>query len=444
MDADAARVGQKPKPEAYYFPRQLNNYGGDFPYTFFGLFPGTTHDDIVNCLRNWDRGDNGITALSQAYVLRPGTGWDVPAGILHAPGSLCTYEPQFASDVFAMFQSLVADVPIGWDLLGKKQYSELEQALADEYGQGGCLEWYPASRTAILRAPDGDVAPTGGATGSGGGEGGGFEPCPETGPCKVLPLGDSITVGLGFDGGYRVELFRLALENGHEITFLGSQQPNGPQMVAGTPFPRQHEGISGQTITQIADRIPQPGLNEMPHIILLHAGTNDMVQGAAGATDRLASLIDLLIEEAPDALIVVSNIIPLPFAADADLTMRVLYREAREHSWSMLQVPYVLATGASWRGDVRRVDLEVRFADRRNFSDLSLAVGQSPTWQPLDVERDGDIIPIEVKSADTTRAKSLATYISLHKPAYAVKLSTKNFGFEDGKKTAPLYAAFCL
>ena len=166
--------------------------------------------------------------------------------------------------------------------------------------------------------PDGgDVAPTGGATGSGGGEGGGFEPCPETGPCKVLPLGDSITVGLGFDGGYRVELFRLALENGHEITFLGSQQPNGPQMVAGTPFPRQHEGISGQTITQIADRIPQPGLNEMPHIILLHAGTNDMVQGAAGATDRLASLIDLLIEEAPDALIVVSNIIPLPFAADA-------------------------------------------------------------------------------------------------------------------------------
>ena len=82
----------------------------------------------------------------------------------------------------------------------------------------------------------------------------------------------------------------------------------------------------------------------------------------------------------------------VPFAADADLTMRVRYREAREYSWNMLQVPYVLATGASWRGDVRRVDLEVRFADRRNFSDLSLAAGQSPTWQPLDVERDGDMM----------------------------------------------------
>lgn len=119
MEADAERVGQKPKPESYYFPKQLNNHGGDFPYTFFGLLPGTTREDIKQCLRNWDKGDNGITALSQAYVLRPGTGWDVPAGILHAPGSLCTYEPQFASDVFAMFQSLVADVPIGWDLLVK-------------------------------------------------------------------------------------------------------------------------------------------------------------------------------------------------------------------------------------------------------------------------------------------------------------------------------------
>ncbi|MCL2518000.1 MAG: hypothetical protein FWF15_05500, partial [Oscillospiraceae bacterium] len=35
------------------------------------------------------------------------TGWDVPPGILHAPGSLCTYEPQFASDVYAMYQSVL-------------------------------------------------------------------------------------------------------------------------------------------------------------------------------------------------------------------------------------------------------------------------------------------------------------------------------------------------
>ena len=60
------------------------------------------------------------------------------------------------------------------------------------------------------------------------------------------------------------------------------------------------------------------------------------------------------------------------------------------------------------------------------------------------IQREGKLIPIEVKSADNTRAKSLKVYMETYKPAYAIKLSTKNFGFEDGKKTVPLYAAFCI
>lgn len=60
------------------------------------------------------------------------------------------------------------------------------------------------------------------------------------------------------------------------------------------------------------------------------------------------------------------------------------------------------------------------------------------------IQRDGQLIPIEVKSADNTKAKSLRVYMQTYKPAYAIKLSTKNFGFEDGKKTVPLYAAFCI
>ena len=118
-DERAADVGRKGKPEAYYFPKQLNNHGGWFPYTFFGLHPKTAKDDIKRCLANWDKGDNGILDLSKAYRLRPGTGWDVPPGILHAPGSLCTYEPQRASDVFGMFQSLVWDVYTPKELLTK-------------------------------------------------------------------------------------------------------------------------------------------------------------------------------------------------------------------------------------------------------------------------------------------------------------------------------------
>ena len=60
------------------------------------------------------------------------------------------------------------------------------------------------------------------------------------------------------------------------------------------------------------------------------------------------------------------------------------------------------------------------------------------------IQREGKLIPIEVKSADNTRAKSLRVYMETYKPDYAIKLSAKNFGFEDGKKTVPLYATFCI
>ena len=60
------------------------------------------------------------------------------------------------------------------------------------------------------------------------------------------------------------------------------------------------------------------------------------------------------------------------------------------------------------------------------------------------IHRNSQLIPVEVKSADNTRAKSLKVYMDTYKPAYAIKLSAKNFGFEDNKKIVPLYAAFCI
>ena len=118
-DKYAQLTGQLGKPEAYYFPPQVNNHGGDFPYTFFGLNPGTTRDQVRICLENFSKGVNKITDLSSAQALRVGTGWDVPPGVLHAPGSLCTYEPQKASDVFAMYESITGDTVIPEELLWK-------------------------------------------------------------------------------------------------------------------------------------------------------------------------------------------------------------------------------------------------------------------------------------------------------------------------------------
>jgi hypothetical protein len=115
----AQLVGREGKPESYYFPPQHNSVGNNFPYTFMGLEPGTTKEEVLRCLENWNRGDNGILDLSKAYRLKPGTGWLIGPGLLHAPGSLCTYEPQWGSDVFAMFQSLVEGREVPWSLLVK-------------------------------------------------------------------------------------------------------------------------------------------------------------------------------------------------------------------------------------------------------------------------------------------------------------------------------------
>ncbi len=56
----------------------------------------------------------------------------------------------------------------------------------------------------------------------------------------------------------------------------------------------------------------------------------------------------------------------------------------------------------------------------------------------------GDVIPIEVKSSENVRSKSLQLFIARYKPAWSMRISAKNFGFENNIKSVPLYAAFCV
>jgi lysophospholipase L1-like esterase len=168
--------------------------------------------------------------------------------------------------------------------------------------------------------PNADAAP------SAGGAGGGYNPC-KASPCKILPLGDSITQGVNSTdlGGYRSPLFKLAVAANQNITFTGTQM-GGPTTVSGKTFPRNHEGYSGYTVESgystygtpgISDKIPSPAFNTMPDIVLLHIGTNDLTSSNAKSTvaDRLDKLLTKIVGVAPDALIVVAKVIPLGYTS---------------------------------------------------------------------------------------------------------------------------------
>ncbi len=175
----------------------------------------------------------------------------------------------------------------------------------------------------------GETMASGGSDGSGGGDGGVYQPCPTSGECKILPLGDSITWGVGDEanGGYRGPLFEHFVADGKQATFTGGNQ-NGPNMVSGQAFPKRNEGHSGWGIAKVTTwsggnagiitRIPSPafdgGSGGVPHIILLHIGTNDSNEDSFqvnGIVEDLKTLLDKLVSEAPDALIVVARIVPL-------------------------------------------------------------------------------------------------------------------------------------
>jgi lysophospholipase L1-like esterase len=163
----------------------------------------------------------------------------------------------------------------------------------------------------------GDDGPIGEAGAGGSAAATAFQPCPATGPCLVLPIGDSITEGNDIPGGYRMELFSLAHADMHDIAYVGSQQ-NGPTMVDDVEFPRKHEGHGGWRINQLLDLIPAPAFDTVPHIVLLMVGTNDVLNRDAldQAPTRLGNLLDQMVTAAPNALIVVAKITPMSGSVD--------------------------------------------------------------------------------------------------------------------------------
>lgn len=138
-DEKAALVGKPGKPEAYYYSPHMNNHLGAQPVTFLGFQTEVSKEQVKERLARFAAGgDNRITDLALGYRTQLGTGWDVPAGVLHAPASVCTYEPQAACDVFCMCESWSNNREVAEELLWKdvptEHHGDLDFIV-------GLLEW---------------------------------------------------------------------------------------------------------------------------------------------------------------------------------------------------------------------------------------------------------------------------------------------------------------
>ena len=214
----------------------------------------------------------------------------------------------------------------------------------------------------------------GGSSGTGGGPAAGgasgtYNPCPTNGtPCRILPVGDSITFGINQEGSYRIELFRKAQAAGQKITFTGTLQ-NGPTMVDGASFPRRYEATSGITIDGISNQLTRNNTLMMASdIILVHIGTNDMyMSDPGGAPQRLGALLDKLIAAMPNALIVVAKIIPLPSGAAAVKTFNAA-------------IPGLIQTRVAAGKHLMLVDLNTAFPSSGMSSDNVHPNAMGYTW----------------------------------------------------------------
>lgn len=131
--------------------------------------------------------------------------------------------------------------------------------------------------------------------------------CPETGACRVLPLGDSITDGYNVPGGYRINLEDLLLAHGVQLDFVGGMR-NGPVALAD----KDHEGHSGWRIEQIDAILARKLLTYSPDVVLVHLGTNDIFQSydVPGAPARMQTLVDRILTFDPTTTVFVAGIIP--------------------------------------------------------------------------------------------------------------------------------------
>jgi len=135
--------------------------------------------------------------------------------------------------------------------------------------------------------------------------------------------------------------------------------------------------------------------------------------------------------------------IPLKVYIDADMFKLYLGDTGVLTSMSEIKYPDIILDKAF---DYKGAITENYIAQEFRAKDISLYYWTYGRDFEVDfiIYNDDGIIPVEVKSGESVKSPSLNAYIREHKPKYSIRISAKNFGFENNIKSVPLYAAFCI
>ena len=220
------------------------------------------------------------------------------------------------------------------------------------------------------RGGAGGVAGNGGSAGAAGAPT--FQPCPASGPCRIMPFGDSITQGYNVAGGYRAPLFHLALAAKHDITFVGSANDYSVLTVDGVAFPKNHEGHGGYTIegnNGIAQFVGTSIPNFKPNIIMLMIGTNDISgnSNVADAPNRLGKLLDSMFKQDANILVILAQLVPT--ASDVTNPAVNTYNAA---------MPNLVASRVGHGQHIVLVDMYTAFTNDSNYKQSLLGDNLDP------------------------------------------------------------------
>ena len=273
---------------------------------------------------------------------------------------------------------------------------------------------------------------------------------PTQGPYRILPLGDSITQADSQHLSYRYPLFQHLVDAGYDYDLVGTQSgnhqgdPTWPDYL-GQSFDRDHEGHWGWTADEILNDLPSWLGSYTPDIVLMHLGTNDMLddQGAASTILEIEQIIDVLRQDNPQVVVLVAQLIPT-FPSDPRIDAFNAALPAAVDSWNTAASPVIMVDqNSGFDAQTQTYDgIHPNASGEQQMADVwqQAIEAARPVADPSSIFTEGQKTVFAV-ATDATSAQSTPTSTTVDivqpgpGPDYFAESETTTFGTVTGNLT---------